>query len=575
VQYQVRAFAWMVVAGCTVGAPPGFSTGDRWTFPLVGPLEDGLLVTPVSVRGHGPYLFAFDPDASITAIDKQVVDDAELRTSAGPHIVDETDTGQIRFLAELLDLRVANLTIDRRDVMVFPVGLYDTEDRHLSGILSRDVLADSLVFGFDRDQGIASLSTIKAFTPPPGTIAINYQSVFSPTASAPTHALPSGAGRAPTETGAPAPNPTTMTPRPGGQGRSDVPVIPVQRRLATARIGGATFAMHLDLGASVSQLREPLWGKAGLGSVQAKLRLVDEAASVRQVTTVGVVTGDVAVGAATSSPVTFVPYIEKRFTSDAVDGALGLNFFRPYAVYANWDRETFYLKPRGDAAATTTARLGRWGAALPACPHPGRVTAALTPTGAGATIDVARDPQAANHALEVLLGVTLATGHAAAPLVVELPSGIDKVTNALPASYAGATLAVLDASPFTRPCAMDGGCVVSLGPEATPGAPAPAGPPPPKAVPLARLHRLTGEQAIPPSDDVTRTAAGAPIAAAIVKVCLSADGKVDATRIVKSSGVPAYDEQLQRTIKETWTFEPVEADGKPAPVCTSVTFLAR
>jgi len=60
-----------------------------------------------------------------------------------------------------------------------------------------------------------------------------------------------------------------------------------------------------------------------------------------------------------------VPYEEKRFGPSNVDGSLGLDFFRPYAVYADWDSHTFLLKPRGDAASTTTARLGRWGAALP------------------------------------------------------------------------------------------------------------------------------------------------------------------------------------------------------------------
>jgi hypothetical protein len=60
-----KAFASgvLVAAGCTVGAPPGFSAGENWTFPLVGPLENGLLITPATVKGHGPYLFAIDPDA--------------------------------------------------------------------------------------------------------------------------------------------------------------------------------------------------------------------------------------------------------------------------------------------------------------------------------------------------------------------------------------------------------------------------------------------------------------------------------------------------------------------------------
>src|ERR1043165_10108464 len=95
------AIAWLM-AGCAVGPPAGFSSGDHWTFPLVGPLEDGLLITPATVHGHGPYLFAIDPDANVTEIDKQIVDDAGLRMGSGPHRIDETKPGQTRVYPELL-----------------------------------------------------------------------------------------------------------------------------------------------------------------------------------------------------------------------------------------------------------------------------------------------------------------------------------------------------------------------------------------------------------------------------------------------------------------------------------------
>lgn len=554
VRYSVYAFASVVAAGCSVGAPPGFSSGDHWTFPLVGPLEDGVLITPVSVHGHGPYLFAIDPDANVTAIDKQLVDDAGLRMGEGPHRIDETDTGRIRLYAELLDLKVANLTIDRRDAMVFPVDLYDTEGRHLDGILGRDVLADSLVFGFDRDQGIATLSTVKAFTPPPDGIAIKYEVVSSRSSVA-----------------------TSDVDRQLAVGRSGAPladVAPVPRRLATAQIGPARFAMHLDLGAAASQLPEASWAKAKLTPTEVRLHLVDEAATGRQVTTAGVADG-VMIGATRTEHVTFVPFIEKRFETAGVDGALGLNFFRPYAVYASWDRSTYYLKPRRDAAATTVARLGRWGADLPRCPHPGCVSAELAASEAGVTLHVTRDREAANHALEVFFGVTPAPGKSGAPLVVALPGSADTLTTGVPAEYAGATLTVLDASPFPRRCPGEGGCIVQLGSAAGDAEPEPPGPPEPSArnVPADKLHRLTGEPAIPPSADVQQAAGGKPPGVAIVKVCLTADGKVTSTRLIKPSGVAAYDAQLARTIQATWTFAPVATDDKPGPVCTQVTFM--
>ena len=480
------AFGVLVAAGCTVGAPPGFSAGEQWTFPLVGPLENGLLITPATVKGHGPYLFAIDPDANISAVDKQVVDEAGLRTSGGPKIIDETAIGQTRLYAELVDLEVATLAVARRGVLLFDVGLYDTEGRHLSGILGRDVIADSLVFGFDRDQGVATLSTTRAFTPPPGAIAIRYEDVSGDSGQV--------AGKYPegdmVVRGSPQP-----PSRGGRQERSDdggrapvldpygdnVPsrineaerqnyrnndVLPVPRRLATARIGAAKLTMHLDLGAAVSQLSEASWRDAHLTPTDARLRLIDEAASIRTVSRLGVADG-VELDGVTAAQVAFAPFVERRFGKAVVDGALGLDFFRAYAVQVNWDKHTFYVKARGDAAATAAARLGRWGAALPACPHPGCATAAIAAGDAGLGLDVVRDPDAAGRGLELLLGVTSASGKAMAPLIVELPRGVDRVSNPVPPDYAGAAIAVLDVSPFPRPCSGEGGCIVLL--DETPG----------------------------------------------------------------------------------------------------------
>jgi hypothetical protein len=488
--------------------------------------------------------------------------------------------------------------------MVFPVGFYDTEGRHLSGVIGRDVLADSLVFGFDRDQGIATLSTVKAFAPPPGAIAISYEHVF---------------GRA-TNISGKDPDPLVVIrpdPVAGVKGVLDRPqaqvparlqdkeraglrlpdVTPMPRRVANARVGGAVFSMHLDLGATVSQLREASWGKAGLTASGltasgGELRLVDETATVRRISSVGRAPS-VALGAA-SSRAMFAPYIERRFETP-VDGALGLDFFQPYAVYANWDGNAYLLKPRSDAAATTTARLGRWGAYLPACPSAGCVSTEVAASEEGVALRVARDAAAAGRDLEVLLSVAPAGGKPARRVVVELPRAADRVAGLLSADYLGAAVTVLDASPFPRTCGDGTGCILPLGPDAAtgleaalrdPGAPAavpepeePAAPATaavPIAAPVAprmaidKLHRRTGERNIPPSAAVQ--SAGQP-AAAIVRVCMDAGGKVELTKLVKSSNVPAYDDELQATIKATWTFDPVEIDGAPAPVCTQVTFV--
>src|SRR6185436_7532698 len=100
---------------------------------------------------------------------------------------------------------------------------------------------------------------------------------------------------------------------------------------------------------------------------------------------------------------------------------------------------------------------------------------------------------------------------------------------------------------------------------------APGGAP---AAPALKLRRVTGEATIPPSADAVAAAAGKSFAAAVVKVCVTREGKIDTTKIVKTSGVPAYDEELQRVIKSTWRFEPIELGYTTSSACISATFLA-
>ena len=80
-------------------------------------------------------------------------------------------------------------------------------------------------------------------------------------------------------------------------------------------------------------------------------------------------------------------------------------------------------------------------------------------------------PEAQNRGLEVVLVVTPAAGKSAASLIVELPRGVDQLSNPLPADYAGATLQVADVSPFPRVCVGEGGCVVALDGSLARGAP--------------------------------------------------------------------------------------------------------
>jgi len=534
------------LGGCAVGPPPGFSAGDRWVFPLVDPLDNDLLVTPVLIDGYGPYLFAIDPDATISAVDTQVVTETQARTGKGPRQVDETGAQQDRLYAELLNVRIGNLTIARRPAMVIPVGLYDANGRHFAGVLGRDVLDESLVFGFNRDQGIAMLSTEKAFRPPEHSVDFPYKAVSSK--------LP------------------------------DLEVRPAPRRLARAQVNDELYSMHLDLGAKASQLRESHWGSAGLKAAPAKLTLVDEAATPRTVTEVGTA-NTVVLAAATRDGTAFVPYEDQRWETEGVDGALGLDFFAPFSVWMSWEHATCYLAARSnDVAATATARLGRWGSAVPACTHPGCVTAAVAaPDGSsaatGVTVTVTRDPEAAHRALQVVLA-PIATPGSPSPgwLVANLTADADQATGQLGAAYAGVTLRVLDVSPFPRGCAdQAAACVAPFAPTPSEAAAPPPGPPEPPRLPTvtgSRLQRRTGEPQIAPNDASRQAiaAAGTPVVAALVKVCLAADGTVESDKISRTSRVAVWDQQLLDDIKRTWTFDPVLIDGSPAGVCAPFVF---
>jgi hypothetical protein len=486
------------------------------------------------------------------------------------------------------------------------------------------------VFSFDRDQGIAMLSTVQAFRPPPDALAIKYQVVSSRSSAFVASRLAVGFERSGESGHALADDKGPMTPQrwlPDPTQPPNAPanrrtvddrdrmdrneherewararprqlgdVTPVPRRLARAQIGDASFAMHLDLGAVTSQLPDGAWGRARLAASEAKLHLVDEAASARDVSKAGTAL-QVALGGATSASVAFVPFVDRRWGTEGVDGALGLDFFQPYAVSASWHAGTYYLKPRPDPAALTVARLGRWGAAMPSCPHAGCITADLVEGNGSLALRVARDAQAANRPLEVFLGVRAAAGStspgaAVLPLVVELPAGTDQLLVGLPLDYRGTTLLVLDASPFPRGCEGDRGCVAQIAgpiqgtleldpvtptssgpPGATPGSGGTGGTAGAPAAPQLKLRRVAGEATIPPSADAVAAAAGKPFAAAVVKVCVARDGRIESTKIVKTSGVPAYDAQLEHAIASTWRFDPIELGYTTSAACISATFL--
>jgi hypothetical protein len=369
--------------------------------PLVGPLEDTTLVVPGYVGGKGPFLFAIDPDANISTVDEDVIRAAGLRTGVGEHMLDESDTEQPTIYAEVLQWQLGTLTTDgSHPAVAVKAGSLDREGRRIHGVIGRDLIADSLVFSFDRDLGVATLETAKAFVPPAGASALHYETIVSKV--------------------------------------QNVDVVPPPRRTVSATIGAKSFPLHVQLGRVASELKLASWSAAGLPPEKP--------------------IADVHAGAVSAQAVPFTAFRDARWDDHDVDGALGLSFFKHYAVAANWDRSTFYVRPRNEVAVAT--RIGRWQSkTLSSCAHVGCATVSMIdplagkpPTGPhpGLVVSVARDASALQTPLEVVIAMT---GKPGLPwLVANLPAGVDRAMTHVPAEYIGATATVVDASPFPRTC---------------------------------------------------------------------------------------------------------------------------
>ncbi len=422
---RAALLAVVVAASCTSGAPPGFSggTGDRWTFPLVGPVEDDVLLAPVSIAGRGPYLFLIDPDANVSIVDEEIVRKLELRIGKGPARLDETDTQQTRFYAEILQLELGTLIATQQTMMVSGASSFDMNGRRIMGVIGRDILADSLVVGFDRERGLGYLTTVKAFTPPPGATKLPWSQLNSRVQNA--------------------------------------EVVPMPRRLVTATIGDATFHMHLDLGSAHSELRESLWAKAKLESTAVKTATIDEAGTAHRKETLAIAPA-VSVGAFAGQNVSFLPYADKRWPDEEIDGNLALDFLRGFSTWIDWDAKAYYLARR--APVSVKERIARWEDDVPAfakCASVGCVKVRIVDPMAGKTLEegkphpgvvlvVERDPAVAGVNLELVLE---AKDRPTTPRVlVALPATASRAMQQLKGDFVGATLEVVDASPFPRAC---------------------------------------------------------------------------------------------------------------------------
>ncbi|HEY5926126.1 MAG TPA: hypothetical protein VIV11_30780 [Kofleriaceae bacterium] len=436
--------------------------------PMVGPLEDGLLLVPALVTDKGPFVFAIDPDAHVSIIDEEVLAATKAATGEGPRMLDESDTQRNKFYAEILSWQIGSLTVKGpKPAQIVGKGTFDVDGRRVHGVIGRDIIADSLVFAFDRDAGVVTLATQKDFKPPPGATPITYSKLKSSVMNA--------------------------------------EVVPIPRRLVNATIGGMRVAVHLDLGAFTSQLRPRAWTRAKLTPTDVKLAVVDEVGILREVKQ-QVVAPTVSAAGVTANDVVFVAYVDRRWPDQDIEGTLGLGFFKRFSVTVNWDKDTFYVRPRG-SIERIAERISRWQSkTLTSCVNPGCAKVSMIDPLAGKSPDqmpakhpglvvsIVRDPSAKQLELEVLIAVTPAAGKGPLKwLVANLPAGTDRAMTHLSVDYLGATLTVVDASPFPRACPGDGSCVdlvaapqdfvAPVAPGAATPAPAPAPVVPPTETP--------------------------------------------------------------------------------------------
>jgi hypothetical protein len=299
---------WLLPA-CVLGAPPGFSPGESWTFPLVDPLAHEPLITPVTIGGKGPFLFILDPDAD-TGVDVGFIP-AIPTVGNGPSY------------APLSDVQIGTLHVDSLAFIARPNHAFDIANRRIAGVIGKQVITSGLVLGFDRDRGIAWLAT-------------------------PKHAaLPAGAR-------------SFGTWERRGRGRDS----PKDRGpYVTATIDGHDQDVHIDLGRTANMLRTERWAGLVVSDEPQTLVLADgERFETKKVATAK----EVSAGGTTRFGVAFAPFADSWYLAEERAATLGLDFFWDFTVAVSFDAHRIYVAPRAPVAATT--RIGRW--AVP-CKHLG------------------------------------------------------------------------------------------------------------------------------------------------------------------------------------------------------------
>jgi hypothetical protein len=312
----LAALVLLCTSACVVGAPPGFSDGDNWTVPMVAPLENDLLLVPVSINEQGPFLFMVDPDSPTSAIESSLQASMNLYASRAASQAQSEEDHLVRVvLAEVKKMTVGTLSVRNMKVRVFDDATFWSGGRRVRGILGRDVISDSLIYHFDRDRGMMHIATQDHFKTPEGSQPLSFTQSYS------QH----------------------------------------RRYLAKFKINRKhKVTMHLDLGARTSMLWPALIKKYKLPTLPVQAELVDEYGTRRDVnsgTMAGILTAN--------------KTETKRLEPEDLDGVIGQNFWSKYNVTVNWHRKKFWMQPRAaNLAELSKERIGRWGDQLAGCAQP-------------------------------------------------------------------------------------------------------------------------------------------------------------------------------------------------------------
>lgn len=392
------ALVLALLAGCVVGAPPGFSDGDRWTAPLVAPLEGGRLLVPVTIQGTGPYLFVIDPDSDVSAIDSSIQRRLKLYTVGGPEQLSEADKRVPIFLSEVKQLSLGTLTVRNRKLRVFDEGTFWEDGRRIQGILGRDIIAASLVLAVDRDRGLVHLATHGNQPPPAGAAEVSF-SRFN--------------------------------------GRAVAEAVINQRH---------QVALHLDLGARHTLLWPARMDQLKLPRLAVQATLRDEFGSERAVSR-GAMLAMLEVGGERENAILALPYADQRVREHELDGVVGQDFFAAFHVTADWHGKRFWLLRRtADLRATAAERIGRWGDDFAACPTPGCVTVSVA-GGAGPAAAPPAAPEAAEPAAP-------GAAPAAAPSAAPAPGAASAAAPSAAPAPGAAPPAAPSAAPGAAPAAV-------------------------------------------------------------------------------------------------------------------------